>query len=467
MADWDDFAMDPPPPRPAEPSIMAPPPLVQPEPPPPYAVPLDPVMAEIAMRGVPGSPQPVSAAPTPASSIAPGQLAIDPLLLAGRQSAGKAYRPEDMAHLRSSWAGEDEAIAARAVAEESEAQALGAVYAKQQAIEEASYAQADQQRREHERRQDRAFAETQAAAKDAAGAAIEAGRFWKNRSSGEKVLAAISMALGAFGSSITKTPNFAMEIINGAIAEDLEEQRSEIDAKRNRVATAGSVYTMMRQRGADEASAILADRAQKLEAVEADLRKVGAGIKGEQAQGRAAEMLAALQKARAQTLAEARAVAWQNTYARPVVGGGPDIKGTQEALAKSDEWKAWKEARAVEDEWKALSSSAPQAAIASFIAKAMKQGSFGVDFAKFVESQSWWDKAAGGINKAWGGTNEQLIGQLGRAVTAMRGQAEQRAGDVIRFARDRSPAEYPDLYTGSATTGSVAESVGVTRDKGQ
>lgn len=44
-------------------------------------------------------------------------------------------------------------------------------------------------------------------------------------STGRKVLAAISMGLGSVGSALSKTPNYAMQIINDAVNKDIEAQR--------------------------------------------------------------------------------------------------------------------------------------------------------------------------------------------------------------------------------------------------
>lgn len=62
-------------------------------------------------------------------------------------------------------------------------------------------------------------------------ASIDPNRFYKNRSSAENVMSAIGVALGAFGASMTHSPNFALDIINKAVDNDIEAQKAEIAKK--------------------------------------------------------------------------------------------------------------------------------------------------------------------------------------------------------------------------------------------
>jgi hypothetical protein len=50
-------------------------------------------------------------------------------------------------------------------------------------------------------------------------------RWWNNKSAGDKVLTGIGLALGTFGSSFTKTPNVAYQMMQDGIAKDVEAQR--------------------------------------------------------------------------------------------------------------------------------------------------------------------------------------------------------------------------------------------------
>ena len=60
---------------------------------------------------------------------------------------------------------------------------------------------------------------------------IEPNRIFKNTSTGAKILAAISVGLGAYAASMTGGKNYAMEIIEGAIADDIQAQKLELQQK--------------------------------------------------------------------------------------------------------------------------------------------------------------------------------------------------------------------------------------------
>ncbi len=60
---------------------------------------------------------------------------------------------------------------------------------------------------------------------------IEPNRIFKNTSTGAKILAAISVGLGAYAASMTGGRNYAMEIIDGAIADDIQAQKQKLQQK--------------------------------------------------------------------------------------------------------------------------------------------------------------------------------------------------------------------------------------------
>lgn len=74
-------------------------------------------------------------------------------------------------------------------------------------------------------------------------------------------LAALSMALGAFGASLTHSQNFAMDIINGMIERDIDKQKMGIAGKKDEVTWLDHVKADVRTRFTDENAARLATRA--------------------------------------------------------------------------------------------------------------------------------------------------------------------------------------------------------------
>lgn len=62
---------------------------------------------------------------------------------------------------------------------------------------------------------------------------VDPHRMWSNMSTGNKVLAAISIALSGIGSGLTGKPNMAMGVIQGSIDRDIDAQKSELGKKHN------------------------------------------------------------------------------------------------------------------------------------------------------------------------------------------------------------------------------------------
>ena len=61
---------------------------------------------------------------------------------------------------------------------------------------------------------------------------IDPKRFWNNASTGQKILAAISMALGAYASGMTGQPNYAAKMIQGMVDADIDAQKDSNENKR-------------------------------------------------------------------------------------------------------------------------------------------------------------------------------------------------------------------------------------------
>lgn len=70
---------------------------------------------------------------------------------------------------------------------------------------------------------------------------IDFNRVWKNAGTPKRILAAIGMALGSFGSGITKTPNYALKIIDDEIARDIDSQKQEMENKKSAMGAYSSV----------------------------------------------------------------------------------------------------------------------------------------------------------------------------------------------------------------------------------
>lgn len=144
--------------------------------------------------------------------------------------------------------------------EQQVAEELGAATAAQQAAEERGFLEEQQRQLIVQQQQQQAQIETikrgvaeKQVAYDIAQSKynnfseIDQDRIWRKKGTGASILAVIGSALGAFGSALTKTPNFALEIVNGAIDRDIRAQEQEIAI--NREAAGNALADLQRQTG--------------------------------------------------------------------------------------------------------------------------------------------------------------------------------------------------------------------------
>lgn len=103
------------------------------------------------------------------------------------------------------------------------------------------------------------------AAKEIGSQKIDANRFWANKSTGDKILAGISLFLGGFAQGAFGAPNNALQIINRAIDRDIDEQKANFSAKREALADKRSVYRDMFERFKDQDQARAASKIAAIE----------------------------------------------------------------------------------------------------------------------------------------------------------------------------------------------------------
>ena len=86
-------------------------------------------------------------------------------------------------------------------------------------------------------------------------AKIDPNNFWKTKSTGDKIIAGIAVALGALAQGLSKgaiNSNGALDIINGAIDKDIEAQKMDILGKREKAEGQKGILAQMRERFDDE-----------------------------------------------------------------------------------------------------------------------------------------------------------------------------------------------------------------------
>lgn len=155
---------------------------------------------------------------------------------------------------------------------------------------------------------------------------------------GKRWLGAFAMALGAYGATLGRTQNFAQQIIDNALARDLEGQKLRVAGKKDEVSFARQIYADHQHRFQNDLAAKAATKADMYEIFGAQARARAAKLKGTEAAASTLQQADHLEQAalaaRGQALA-ARAGQIQSsttsttTSQNPggVVGGAPDYYG--------------------------------------------------------------------------------------------------------------------------------------------
>ena len=84
---------------------------------------------------------------------------------------------------------------------------------------------------------------------------VDPERYWERKGTGARIGSAIAVALGAMGSALAKVPNFALDIVNKSISDDLDAQKANIGNKRAQLTGQGKLLAMMRDKFDDDATA--------------------------------------------------------------------------------------------------------------------------------------------------------------------------------------------------------------------
>lgn len=221
--------------------------------------------------------------------------------LAGRQTQGTVYRPEDE----------------RALDEASLVQRSAAGLVAQEGVNAAEQeAAAGQKFAETVSREDTAAqaAEERQLAEYRKLAGVDENHWWATRSTGQKIAAVIGMALGGFVAGAHGGPNEAARIIEGAIDKDIAAQRERLGKKRAEMADAIGFFDKQRARA--------------IERARTELQTAAASAKLPEARARAAAVMADLEKSQAAERAQRGAVSESRAFQEVpdqtvMVGGGP------------------------------------------------------------------------------------------------------------------------------------------------
>jgi len=276
---------------------------------------------------------------------------------------------------------------------------------------------------------------------------------------GARVLAGFSMALGAIGSSITKGPNYAMQIIENAISSDLALQKAKYEKLKGTAEAQQSLYGTLVKAGLEEYQADLT--AYNIRAKQG-IEKIDA-MKSQVSDAEAVAKLDALKAQLQQQIASKQMEATKGLDVKVITETKPIVMPTAKDLATAgkeieeyaaktpikeaaDAYQGFKEFKA------AVAAGATPQAIAAFIAgpKGLGQGSYGPTFDQMLKDAGLVDRTIEGITSFLSGDkSETLVKSIGNFLESRSIEAGIRTKDYLQeFERLNERAGRPaDLYT--------------------
>jgi hypothetical protein len=139
---------------------------------------------------------------------------------------------------------------------------------------------------------DAALQQIEQGRKELAAESLDSGRWWGNRSTGQKIGAAIGLAIHGF---LNPTgPNGMAEAINRAIDRDMEDQRANLAKRAADIQSQQTLLQINRQRWGDELTAMAATRADLRDLAARETEAMLAGIKSPITQERGLQAVAEL-----------------------------------------------------------------------------------------------------------------------------------------------------------------------------
>lgn len=239
-------------------------PMVAPPPPPPEPMVEEPMVEDVGYEPV-AAPEPFVMQPNPEME--------------------KAFQQKEAAIQKAGAAGQAQAVAEANYMQEKNKQAE-MMFAEDQAKIQKGIEDAGQ-----------AMAKLQEDQDKVAQMKVDPSRYWSQKTTGQKILAGISLALGAIGAGFTGR-NDAATVIANQIEGDLQQQKQAIDQKREDVAAKKGIYKDMLASYGDSQMALNAARASYFKGVETDVMAMAARAKGAEIKNNADMLLADLRMKR-------------------------------------------------------------------------------------------------------------------------------------------------------------------------
>jgi hypothetical protein len=296
-----------------------------------------------------------------------------------------------------------------------------------------------EKQRVREQRLNDAGAQLQNSLDNLSAASVDPNRYFASQDTGSQIAAGLAIGLGAVGAAMLgHKENPALTIIQSAIARDIDAQKAEIEKRKGVASVATSLYAQMREQFQDERSATAATQAMMLKLADLKLQKIAATTKNEEVAANAMTMSGKLNEdialKQAQVLKELKNKITTQTAVAPA-----DIseisKEIRDSIKESPQIKEYIEAREGLREFEiARANGVLGAGVISFVAKGLKQGSFGPEMLNILQWQSVPERVEEALRRQLGSSAESPLAQkLSTFLTAK--EASMRADFAPQFER--------------------------------
>jgi hypothetical protein len=183
------------------------------------------------------------------------------------------------------------------------------------------------------------FDEQEKASNDKVAAAANFQDYWADKSTSTKILAAVSMALGAMGQAINGGSNAAMEIINSAIKTDLERQKDKYAAAKDAKDSLLTAYGLKMKQFGDKDQALNSSADLMYKVVQNKIAAIAARADSADARAKAQQLIGQLEVSRGEHRVKSAEAAAKNFEAKRelFVPGANDFAWSKEGAQKMNE----------------------------------------------------------------------------------------------------------------------------------
>jgi hypothetical protein len=277
--------------------------------------------------------------------------------------------------------------------------------AEQQARQHAAKEAEEQQR--HAARLEEVNQRMEAQADALAKSDVDPNRLFRNQDTGSQIAAGFAVGLGAVGAAMAGLKeNPALVTIERAIERDIDAQKLDIEKKRASVSATASLYGQMMEQFRDSRVAREAARVLMYKATEMKLQKIAASTRSDEVRANAAQLLGQLREEGAKS----KATVLQHMSDKFVIERDTkpqDFAKLRQSIVdevrQNPQLKEYSEAReGLREFGLAMQTGNIGPGIISFVAKGMKQGSFGEKMEEILNRNGFADKTLDGLKKAFG-----------------------------------------------------------------